>query len=366
MNEANILALLRLLSTPNVGQTRIRNLVDQFGSPEAVFHASIGELSSTPQISLILAEKILSYQDQKWVDNQLRFLDNKKIRIMTLWDAEYPDMLRAIYDPPSVLFIKGELKKEDDLSVGIVGTRRASRYGLKVASKISMELSERGLTVVSGLARGIDTAAHKAALDAGGRTIAVLGCGLDVVYPLENHKFYEDIPLHGAIISEYPMNTHPEPKNFPPRNRIISGLSQGVLVVEAPIRSGALLTANSALNQGREVFAVPGLITDKRSGGTHNLIKQGAKLVSSVDDILEELRQLPQSITQRKTMSKKNVPSLNKNEAMIYEKLGIEPKHIDLLSEELGMPPSELLVSLLQMELKSAVTQLPGKLFVVD
>jgi len=222
----------------------------------------------------------------------MKTLNNNKIKILHLQDKDYPENLKHIYQPPSTIYVRGELLPEDSIAVAIVGSRRATYYGLKNAQELGCKLASCGVTVVSGLARGIDTAAHKGALAAGGRTIAVLGSGLDVIYPPENKQLAEDITKSGAVISEFAPNTRPTRYNFPKRNRIISGLTLGVVIVEADKRSGSLITANFALGQGREVFALPGKIDSATSCGTHDLIKQGAKLVGSVEDIIEELEPL--------------------------------------------------------------------------
>lgn len=357
---------LQLMAIPKVGETRIRQLIDTFGSPENVFQASAAQLSALPRMSETLANDILTYRDSKWIDQQLKLMDDYQVTMTTLWDAEYPAKLKMIFDPPPVLFIRGELRQEDDFAIGVVGTRQATHYGKQVTNKLCQEMALRGLTIISGLARGIDTVAHKATIAAKGRTVAVLGCGLDVVYPPENKKLYQEIEISGAIISEYPMKTTPEPGNFPGRNRLISGLSLGVLIVEAGQKSGALLTAEFAADQGREVFAIPGNIYSPASIGPNQLIRNGAKIVTEVEDIISELRALPQSISQRKGLDKKPAPQLSPDEIRVYEALSVEPKHIDALSEELGLATPILLAQLLQLELKGAVLQLPGKMFVVD
>ncbi len=365
MDETKLRSMLTLMAVPNVGETRLRYLVDTFKTPENVFQTPVEQLTALPNISQNLANDILTFRNPRWVDKQLSQIDKHGVRIISLWDNNYPAQLRTIFDPPPVLFIKGQLLPEDAFAMAIVGTRRATHYGRQMAKTLSTNLSQRGISIISGLARGIDSVAHKSAIIAGGRTIAVLGSGLDVIYPPENRKLFAEIELNGAIISEFPMGTRPEAGNFPGRNRVISGLSLGVLIVEAPEKSGALLTADFALDQGREVFALPGNVTSPMSAGTNHLLKSGAKIVTDVEDIIDELRHLPQSISQRKKLDKKEAPKLSGKESGIYQALSTEPIHIDLLSEQTGLQTSELLGHLLQMELKGAVTQLPGKLFVV-
>lgn len=358
-------AFLTLMSIPSVGQTRMRSLIDAFGSPTNVLNADPKALVRLPNISETLARQIATERDPRWVDKQLKLMDSLGVQVVSLWDDGYPARLRTIYDPPPLLFIRGDVARCDDFSIAIVGTRKATHYGRQIAQMLSGELVLRGITVVSGLARGIDTIAHKSALANGGPTVAVLGCGLDVVYPPENRKLYQEVESNGAIMSEFAMGTRPDPGNFPSRNRIISGMSQGVVVVEAGERSGALLTANLAVDQGREVFAVPGNINNPMSQGPNNLIKIGAKIVTDIDDIINELRHVPQSFAQRQKLEQRETPPLSEAETHIYKALSTEPKHIDVLSEELDKTSAELLGHLLQMELKGAVLQLPGKLFVV-
>ncbi len=365
ISQQQLQALFTLMAVPQVGETRLRSLIDTFQSPENVLKATQAELAALPNISENLAEAIRTYRNQKWIDRQFSFMEKFGARVVTIWDAAYPTALRTIFDPPPVLFVKGDFLEQDTFAIGIVGTRKATHYGNQAARMLSADLAQRGITVVSGLARGIDTVAHQSALDAGGRTLAVLGCGLDTIYPPENRKLYEQIPNAGALISEYPFGIKPEPGNFPGRNRIISGLSLGVVVVEAGEQSGALLTATFAADQGREVFAVPGNINSTASRGPNLLIKNGAKIVTDVEDIINELRVLPQSIDRRKKLDKLPAPQLLPEEESVYAAISTEPIHIDALSETLRISTSELLGLLLQLELKGAVVQLPGKLFVV-
>jgi DNA processing protein len=296
-------------------------------------------------------------------------IKSEQVTIVTCLDDSYPPSLREIADAPIVLYAKGKLPAPDSMSMAIVGSRKASLYGLSNAHTFAMRLAELGFTIVSGLARGIDTAAHNGALKARGITVAVLGGGLANMYPPENRKLADDICEAGTILSEFPMETPPVPYNFPRRNRIISGLSLGVIVVEAAQRSGALITADFALEQGREVFAVPGKIDHPASQGVHNLIKQGAKLVTSVDDILEDLQ--PQVTACLKagaqpvgsTRNIQAVPmELSQQERQIYDHLSDRPVHIDELTQQCGSTVPVMSV-LLQLELKRLVKQLPGKLF---
>jgi DNA processing protein len=284
---------------------------------------------------------------------------------IALADERYPAWLRAIADPPAVLYCDGLIEPRDRQAVAIVGARQATPYGLQATETLARELSGAGFTIVSGLARGIDAAAHRAALDAGGRTIAVLGCGLDVTYPPEHARLREEISGCGAVLTEFPAGTPPKPSHFPQRNRIISGLALGVVVVEAAEDSGSLITARRALEQGREVFAVPGSIEASLSRGPHGLIKQGAKLVETVDDIIEEL--LPQIDTvgapkRRSALPKSEyLPNLSPDERLLLDRMSRDPLHLDDLTERSGLTPAGVAGILLGLELKDVVRQLPGQ-----
>ena len=291
--------------------------------------------------------------------------------VVTQADAGYPAPLRQIYDPPSMLYMKGRWSEHDRIAVAIVGSRQASRYGEQTAGHLAYELALRGVTVVSGLARGIDAAAHWGALKAAGRTLAVLGNGLSSIYPPEHRELAEAVAQHGAVISEYPMRMAPFAQNFPRRNRLISGLSLGVVVVEASAKSGALITADQALEQGREVFAVPGKVDSWTSEGTHQLLKQGAKLVTCVEDILEELRLRPceaaveTSPAAASAARTRSCAGMTTEERLIVEHLSAdEPRDIDELVATTGLPASACAATLLGLEVKRLVTQLPGKRFV--
>ncbi len=286
-------------------------------------------------------------------------------RTIALEDNRYPAWLRAIPDPPAVLYCDGLFEPKDRQAIAIVGSRQATPYGLRITETLARELSGAGFTIVSGLARGIDAAAHRAALEAGGRTIAVLGCGLDVNYPPEHARLREEIAASGAVLTELPAGTPPKPSHFPQRNRIISGLSLGVVVVEAAEDSGSLITARLALEQGREVFAVPGSIDAPLSRGPHGLLKQGAKLVETVDDIIEEL--LPQLDTavapkRRPGFSKAaEIPNLSPDERLLLDQMTRDPLHLDELTERSGLTPAAVAGILLALELKALVRQLPGQ-----
>jgi len=313
-----------------------------------------------------LAGKILRERDPEFATRQLNQLNAHNASALTFWDRAYPEGLKQIFDPPVVLFQKGSLQPEDSVSIAVVGTRSPSSYGAQVTEKLTRELVKVGFTIVSGLARGIDTIAHRTALKADGRTIAVLGSGLDLIYPAENRRLALEIEASGAVLTEYPFGTKPDASNFPKRNRIISGLTLGTLVVEAGTKSGALITANFATEQGREVFAVPGPITSRRSAGTNHLIKEGARLVQGLDDILQELDLKLRALRKMETTANgATVPkNLSRDEQQLWELLTDEPQHIDVLSQKMGEPSSRVLSLLLTLELKDVVKQLPGAYFV--
>lgn len=353
---------LALSLTPGVGSILLARLVARFGSPEAVFRASVTELGEIDGLTGKVAEEIRKGPQERAVDRELERVRAAGARILTLSDEAYPSRLKEIYDPPAVLYVNGELKKEDDLAVSIVGSRKTSVYGRMMTERMSQGLARHGVTIVSGMARGIDSVAHGGAVSVGGRTIAVLGCGVDVIYPRENRGLFAKIVEHGAVVSEFPMGSPPEGAHFPKRNRIISGLSLGVIVVEAAAESGALITANYALEQGRDVFAVPGSIGAAGSQGTHRLIKQGAKLVEASEDILEEI--LPQWHRRGQEHEKaKQGPSLPEEEGRLYDLLGETPLHIDRIILETGMDPGKVSGLLLSLELKGLIAQWPGKNF---
>jgi DNA processing protein len=354
---------LALSLIPGVGSTLMRRLLDQFQTPEAVFHVPMKELLKIEGLGSKVAEEIRKGPLKKVVEKELYLLREVGGRVITLKDEEYPKRLRDIYDPPPLLYIKGELKKEDEFAVSVVGSRKTTPYGRWFTEKVSQELARQGVTIVSGMARGIDSLAHWGAISGGGRTIAVLGCGVDVIYPSENRNLFTKIIDHGAILSEFPMGSPPEGGHFPRRNRIISGLSFGVVVVQASEKSGSLITAGYALEQGREVFAVPGNVGTEGSRGTHRLIKEGAKLVETSEDILEEL--LPQWRKAREVTPEVEIPKpdLTEEEKVLYELLDEAPLHIDMIIRESRMDPGKVSSLLLNLELKGLVSQGSGKCF---
>lgn len=354
---------LALSLTPGVGSIFIKRLLDRFQTPEAVFRAPMKELLEIEGLGEKVAREIQRGPLEKVVEKELVLLKEAGGKMITLRDEDYPMRLKDIYDPPALLYVRGELRREDELAIAIVGSRKTSPYGRWITEKIGQDLARQGVTVVSGMARGIDSVAHMGALQGGGRTIAVLGCGVDVIYPSENRNLFHQIIEHGAVLSEFPMGSPPEGGHFPKRNRIISGLSIGVVIVQASAESGSLITAGYALEQGREVFAVPGNVGAEGSRGTNQLIKEGAKLVESTEDILEEI--LPQWKREKEMLPKAEtpVPDLSEEEEVLYRLLGESPLHIDAIIRESQLDPGRVSSLLLNLELKELVSQWPGKCF---
>ncbi len=353
--------ILYLLSIPNMGPARIRRLLSVFGSAEELSRAPLQCLTRIEGIDRVLAQQLKAGGDSAAVEKQLQLIDKQRVKTVSIWQEGYPELLKKTADPPLLLFYKGTLPEKWPPCIGIVGTRMPSAYGKGVTERLVSELVRKGITIVSGFARGIDTVAHRTALRKGSRTFAILGCGVDVIYPAENKALAEQIAANGAMISEFFLGTGPDAVNFPRRNRIISGVSLGVVVMEAGQKSGALITAGYALDQNREVFAVPGQITNPKTVGTHRLIQQGAKLVHTVDDILEEIEASLESVAGK---SKAPPPDLSPLERKILERLSSDPKHIDRLVMELEEAPASILASLLNLELAGLVRQLSGKMFI--
>lgn len=362
MNHNELSALLQLLSVPGIGPVRVRALIGHFRSAAAVLSAPIQALCHVEGIERTLAENIHRANNKTIAQQQIELAERHKCLLLTFWDDAFPDILKKIYDPPVLLFVKGELRPDDEFAIAIVGARVPTEYGKWSTEHLTAALVSRRMTIVSGLARGIDTVAHQTALKSGGRTIAVLGSGLDHIYPPENRRLAQEITQHGALISEYFFGTKPDAVNFPRRNRIISGLTFGTLVVEAGEESGALITAQTALEQGREVFAVPGSIFSPKSLGPHRLIQDGAKLIMNVDDILTELPQQLDMFSGSPIAAP--AVALNEIEQKLMPLLSHEPIHVDLLARQAVLPTSQLLAILLELEFKNAVKQLPGKFFV--
>ena len=361
---------IALKSIAGVGNITFPALVDRFGSLPAIFAAPVSKLNEIPGISKNIAAGIVGFNDWGKVKAELELIDKNEIKIITYQDELYPAKLMNIYDRPPFLYVRGNLNK-NDINIAVVGSRLASIYGKYTTEKISRELALKGLTIVSGMARGIDSVAHRGALTAHGRTIAVLGSGLDVIYPPENKKLFTDIIQNGAVISEFPPGTPPLSANFPTRNRIISGMSYGVVIVEAGEKSGSLITARLALEQGREVFAVPGSIDSAGSRGTNKLIKQGAKLIENIDDILEEIFPQfdgtivlkPPSVSNSEVIAAKPAEILSTVDQKIISYISGSRVHIDDLISSTGLSSADILGALTTLELKGIIQQHPGKFF---
>jgi DNA processing protein len=365
LDTSELKAWLALSTVPNIGPIRYVSLVKHFGSPQKVLAASTKELAELPDVGPVSASGIKNRVSWETAEEQIGLCEKNQVQVVTFKDQGYPKNLLTIYDPPPFLFVGGEIKEEDRNAVAMVGCRSASSYGGRIAEKISRELVRTGITIVSGMARGIDSIGHSAALKEKGRTLAVFGSGLDVPYPPENKKLAGQIRSSGAVISEFPLGTQPEAPNFPRRNRLISGLSLGVVIVEAGNKSGALLTAQCALEQNREVFAIPGNLDSKNSQGTNRLIKEGAKLVTTVEDILEEL---PVSARMEKSgfpaQPQRDLSGLSQAERNMFELISDEPHHIDKIACQASVGVPQALSTLLSLELKGLVKQLSGKVFI--
>ena len=364
MKIDQIAAILNLLNVPKVGPQKVRNLVSKFNIPESIFSLTEYELCSVDGIDQKSAKAIRSFKDFKIGEKITEKTFLKGITISTLWDKEYPQLLKNIYDPPVLLYSMGKPLNAKEDAVAIVGTRSATQYGKRVTMKLATELSSKNIVIVSGLARGIDTFAHTATVQNKCRTIAVLGNGLDIIYPAENRKLAENILEKGTIVSEFPVGTKPEASNFPKRNRIISGLCHATVVVEAGNKSGAILTALNAVDQNREIFAVPGRIDDKQSLGCIRLICNGAIPLQSSEQVIDNIKnQLYNPIT---PVQQKINLDLTNEEQKVFKHLSNDPIHIDLLSEKSGIGVTSLLGLLLSLELKNAIMQIGGKQFVVS
>jgi len=355
-------ALITLLKVPGVGIVRDKKLIDHFGSPENVLNAGVKEIQSVANIGPGIAAAFAA-ADSKFADLQLNSMKDHGAAAVTFWDDNYPLLLKEVYDPPLILFIDGDVEILAKKSLGVVGTRNPSQYGRNQTRAIVSELASGGFSIVSGMARGIDSEAHKAALDQGGTTVAVLGCGLDVVYPRENKDLKKRIAEKGAVVSEFPFETPPEAKNFPRRNRIISGLSLGTLVVEAGYKSGALITAAYASDQNREVFALPADVTRAQGSGCNRLIRKStAALVTTAADIIESLGGPAEKGKQSALFE--IPPDLKGARLKVYNCLDNEPVYIDEIALSLKKNTSEILTILLDLEMDGHVKSLPGKNYV--
>jgi DNA processing protein len=366
---------LALALTPGLGPTRIKKLTEHYGTAERVFQASLTELEAMG-MRAFSAQSIATGKSLELAQQECAKAVEARARIISLSDPEYPSRLKEIYDPPVILFVKGNVEVLAQPGIAMVGTRHPTPYGSGMAERLSADLASRGLVIISGLARGVDTSSHRGAVAAKGKTVAVLGTGIDVMYPRENSRLAEQIvALGGALVTEFPVGTSPTPQNFPIRNRIISGMSVGVLVVEAAEYSGTRITSRCALEQNRDVYAVPGNVTNKNSWGPNTLIKQGAKLVATWEDVWEELPadvQVALSSLQNESPAPESA-SLFPDEATSPHETKIlkllkadESTHIDQLVEllENEMSSSEIFAALFELELNGKVRQLPGKNFV--
>ncbi|MDP8257433.1 MAG: DNA-processing protein DprA [Candidatus Alcyoniella australis] len=365
--ELRTLNAVALSLTPGVGNVTYRQLIDACGDPAAVFQSAQHRpelIRKLPRCKSVLIEELRKAADLSAAREALRVAAKVGARPLLLGDSEYPELLTQLRDRPPLLWIKGSFEEADARAVAIVGSRSARDYGLRTARSIATDLALAGVTVVSGGARGVDTEAHEAALLAGGRTIAVLGCGIDVVYPDENEELFQRVALNGAVISDFPPGVEPEGRNFPSRNRIISGLCWATCVVEAGLSSGALITANYALEQGREVFAVPHMVDRANGQGCHRLIKDGAGMVESGADILEALK-FSASVPAKHRRSATPIvpPTLSEAQSKIVACLDAEPRHLDQIALDCDMPSNEVLVNLYELEIKSVVRVLPGHLY---
>ena len=366
---------LALALTPGLGPTRIKKLIENFGTGERVFNASLTELEATG-ILAVSAQSIATGKSMELAQEECGKVVEAGARIISLSDPEYPPRLKEIYDPPVILFVKGSVEVLAQPGIAMVGTRHPTPYGSGMAERLSTDLAARGLVIISGLARGIDTASHRGAVAAKGKTVAVLGTGIDVMYPKENTRLTEQIvAMGGALISEFPVGTFPAPQNFPIRNRIISDMSAGVLVVEAAEYSGTRITSRLALEQNRDVYAVPGNVTNKNSWGPNTLIKQGAKLVATWEDVWEELPpdiQAALSSRQNESIEPETASLFPDEVSSPHEKKILrllkadESTHIDELVEllEAEISPSEIFAALFELELNGKIRQMPGKNFV--
>ena len=396
-------SLVHLSIIPGVGYQTIQRLLVAFGSAQRALDATLEELTHVEGLPLNVSQRLIRGKSRVSLGQELELIEAHNCHLIAVNDSAYPLLLKEIADPPPLLYVRGELGEPDAPSITIVGTRSPTNYGKTISRQLSQQLAENGVTVVSGFARGIDTCAHQGALQANGRTIAVLGNGLSQIYPDENRDLADEIVESGALISEFPMSVPPFPKNFPRRNRLVSGMSSGTVVVEASVRSGSLITARHAAEQGREVFAVPGQIFSKQSTGSHQLINQGAKLINAIDDIWDAFpdRRLTPSFTSSpaqltlddigssrehsdSNLSAKvpnrdpstgsegtpavkplirSTPKLSADEQAVLEAIEVPSSHIDQIARTTALPMNKVSGTLVMLELKGIVQQMPGKQF---
>ncbi|TCT16413.1 DNA processing protein [Natranaerovirga pectinivora] len=349
-----------------IGQKKTAKLLDCFGDPEGVWRASEKDLSNVAILRTNDIKKIIESRDEESINIGYKRLQERNIKFITIDDKEYPPQLKNIYDPPFGIYNKGILPNEKKLKIAIVGARKCTSYGKEMAKYFARELANLGVEVISGLARGIDAYAHQGAIEGKGKTYSVLGNGLNICYPQENISLFMEVEKQGGIISEYNLDVKPNPSHFPLRNRIISGLSDGILVIEAAKKSGSLITAEISLEQGREVFALPGRITDKLSEGTNEIIKMGGKMVTSIEDILEEFQYIMPKYERIEEKIENKLKLLDKNEKMVYACLSLEPKYIDEIANELKIEIQKVNHLLFILEIKGLIKQLPNKYFIIN
>jgi DNA processing protein len=371
MELNHYLGWLALALTPGLGARHAGKLLRELRSPEAIFAASLTALESF-RLPAAVAQAIHSQSPLRDAEKELAEIRKNGCQLLTWDEPAYPQRLREIYDPPPLLYLRGNPELLDRFSIAIVGSRRPTPYGVQMSERLARDLADRGLVIVSGLARGIDSCAHKGALSAvRGATVGVLGSGIDVVYPKENKKLFAQMEERGVIITEFPLGSFPAPQNFPIRNRVIAGMALGVVVVEGAQYSGSLITARLGMEFGREVFGVPGNVTQPASFGPNLLIKQGAKLVTGWEDVIEELpteiraQLFPVDATSQQERATLFEQSLSETERTLFALLSTDQaRHVDELVEQSGLNSSEVLASLFELEMKNYVRQLPGKQFV--
>ena len=365
------LSWLALRLTPGLGARLTGKLLRQFGGPEEIFRASLTELEGC-QLPAAAAQAVFGKSGFRDAEKELAEVKKAGIRLITWAEAEYPKLLTQIYDPPPLLYVRGNVELLSRHAISIVGTRRPTPYGNQITERLARDLAERGLVIVSGLARGIDSSAHRGACaTARGGTIGVLGSGIDVIYPKENRKLFEEVEKRGAIVTEFPLGTHPAPENFPVRNRIVAGMALGTVVAQGALYSGSLITSRLAMEFGREVYGIPGNVTEPMSFAPNQLIKQGAKLVTNWQDVVEELptevraELFPMEATTAEERASLFEGSLSATEKRLFELIRIEePIHVDELVEKTGLSSSETLAALCEMEMRGVIRQMPGKQFV--
>lgn len=358
-------AYLALNLLPKIGPVRVRRLMEIFGSPERILSAKAREITAIDGFGYELADAISGWESKIDLTRELRRITEENLTVLTQEDALYPKLLKQIHDPPLVLYVRGQLTERDHHGIAIVGSRHATHYGLSTSKKLAFQIAYAGYTIISGLARGIDTAAHEGALAGKGRTVAVIGSGLGQLYPPENKALAEKIAEQGAVVSEFPVDMPPDRQTFPMRNRIVSGWSCGVIVTEAPARSGSLITAQQAADQGRSVYAVPGNIDRPSSQGCNRLIQQGAKLILDGADVLDDLMSLfPTQPNAPHIQEAKPSADLSDDEQAVYAAIGTEETHVNEITATSGLPSSMVNATLMRLEMKRVVKPLPGKFYV--